>query len=625
MGFTDEEWAEVVQDMPSPDDPVIQQYMKGRTNLLAEESKQRSAKDYAFRQALSPIARKACAIVERIREDEQRRIWTPSLEENLATGAAAVTGVSVGEHEQDRGRRNSMPLYPGQMFTHAKALMETTTLWKIVRRLPKGALLHAHCDAMVNFDFVIRELLATPGLHVVAPAGPLATPEQRAERLVSFVYRATARPIVTTDASRASGGQTPPNPPPWDPAYVAGTPVLLTDAADAFPTADGTPDEDGQGGDGNAGGRAAFVAWLKSRCTISPTDAVEQHHGVDHIWKKFRGCFAMLGGLIHYEPVWRAFLRQFLRQLWDDRVAWAEVRVMWPLNYHRERSEVPETDYLHAYQVADEEIEAFRAAHPGFWGLRFIWTPLRGLPTRGLLEAMDHCLTTKLAYPHLVAGFDLVGQEDAGRPLRDLLPELFWFRRQCAAEGVEVPLFLHAGECLGDGDATDQNVADAVLLGARRLGHGFSLYKHPLLVDLVRERRILVEACPISNEVLRLCGSILSHPLPALLARGVACSLNNDDPAILGQDAAGTTHDFWQALQGWDNLGLAGLGALAENSVRWAAFEDQDQAAWLRDVREASLGAGVKAERLKAWSIAWEQFCLWVVTEYGEAYGEDDD
>ena len=101
------------------------------------------------------------------------------------------------------------------------------------------------------------------------------------------------------------------------------------------------------------------------------------------------------------------------------------------------------------------------------------------------------------------------------------------------------------------------------------------------------------------------------------------CSLNNDDPAMLGQDTAGSTHDFWQALQGWDNLGLAGLGSLAENSIRWAAFEDQTTEEWGRDVREASLGTGLKADRLKLWIVEWEKFCLWIVTEFGEeAEGE---
>ena len=76
---------------------------------------------------------------------------------------------------------------------------------------------------------------------------------------------------------------------------------------------------------------------------------------------------------------------------------------------------------------------------------------------------------------------------------------------------------------------------------------------------MVKKQKILVESCPISNEVLRYTASILSHPLPALLSRGVVAALSNDDPALMGQGTSGLTHDFWQALQGWENLGLAGL------------------------------------------------------------------
>lgn len=44
--------------------------------------------------------------------------------------------------------------------------MENTKLWKIIRKMPKGALLHAHMDAMVDFDFLFETLLATPGMHI---------------------------------------------------------------------------------------------------------------------------------------------------------------------------------------------------------------------------------------------------------------------------------------------------------------------------------------------------------------------------------------------------------------------------------------------------------------------------
>jgi len=58
--------------------------------------------------------------------------------------------------------------------------------------------------------------------------------------------------------------------------YKPNTPVLLTRAADAFPRA-----SEGEGG------RKGFLKWLYSRATISRTEAVEQHHGVDHVWRKF--------------------------------------------------------------------------------------------------------------------------------------------------------------------------------------------------------------------------------------------------------------------------------------------------------------------------------------------------
>jgi adenosine deaminase CECR1 len=309
-----------------------------------------------------------------------------------------------------------------------------------------------------------------------------------------------------------------------------------------------------------------------------------------------------------------------MQQLHADGVKWVDLRLAFTFFYYAEGKEQPEATYERMFKVFGEEIERFKTSDEGkgFWGARMIWTGIRVLDTRKIVEDMDACISIKLAFPNLISGYDLVGQEDGGRPLKDLLPELFWFKKQCAEEGIDIPFFFHAGECLGDGSDADQNLFDAILLGTRRIGHGFSLYKHPLLIDMVKDKKILVESCPISNEVLRLCASVMSHPLPALLARGVSCSLCNDDPAILGQDTAGMTHDFWQALQGWDNLGLAGLGSLAENSVRWAAFEDQSSSAWVHDIKEATLGSGVRAERMKQWSVEWEQFCLWIVTEFGD-------
>ncbi|KAJ4154027.1 hypothetical protein LMH87_010491 [Akanthomyces muscarius] len=574
MAMPNDVWEEISEEIPSMSDPFLQQYMAGRANLIAQEKTKRA--DAAFRQSLSPIAKRACRVVERIRAEEQQTTWAACNDDDIDGKMASETQATV---------------FPGMMFPMGKDRMESTKLWRIVRQMPKGSLLHAHLEAMVDFDYLIRELLKLPNIHIASDQ-PLASPEAREQGVVTFRYRAK---------ERVEGSV-------WSSSYKTNKFLLLTKMADEFPD----------------GGREGFIKWLAGRCMLHPHDAHYHHHGIDAIWAKFTNCFISCATILTYEPMVRLYLRALMRQLKADGVLWAELRFAWPINYCRDRHEKPEQDYIHLFEVIEDEIARFKASPDGqgFWGLGIIWTSLRSLGTRPIIEDMDHCITTKLAFPNLVLGYDVVGYENPGRTLRDLLPELFWFRKQCAQEGVSVPFFFHAGETLGDGDATDENLFDAVLLGTRRIGHGYSLYKHPLLIDMVKEKRILVEACPISNEVLRLCASVAQHPLPALLARGVACCLCNDDPAMMGQGTAGMSHDFWQALQGWANLGLAGLASLAENSVRWSAFEDEDNAAWVGNIKAASLGDGVKAERVKEWQIQWEQFCLWVVSEYGEEYDD---
>jgi adenosine deaminase CECR1 len=470
--------------------------------------------------------------------------------------------------------------------------MEKTKLWKIIRKMPKGALLHAHMDAMVDFDWLFEHLLSTPGMHISC-AHDLSTPHNLETGPIRFCYKTS----TVTDTNI------------WTSDYPADTPVSVTKAADSFPH----------------GGRPGFLNWLKGRLTITNNESIEHHHGVDAVWRKFQSTFPIINSIVFYEPIFRAFMQRMMHLLLADGVKWVDLRLAFMWQWYPEGQEEPTAGFREFFKAFGEEIEKFKASEEGkgFWGARMIWTGLRVLDTRHIVEDMDSCLTIKLEFPHLIAGYDLVGQEDGGRPLKDVLPELFWFRKQCAQEGVEIPFFFHAGECSGDGNDTDQNLFDAILLGTRRIGHGFSLYKHPLLIEMVKDKKILVESCPISNEILRLCASIMSHPLPALLARGVSCALCNDDPAILGQDTAGMTHDFWQALQGWDNLGLAGLGSLAENSVRWAAFEDESAGVWLRGIKEASLGEGMRAEHLKEWAIEWEKFCLWIVTDFGDEFPDN--
>lgn len=47
-GFTDEDWANVSSELPTTEDAVIKQYLKGRDGLIAEEQKKRSGASIPF-------------------------------------------------------------------------------------------------------------------------------------------------------------------------------------------------------------------------------------------------------------------------------------------------------------------------------------------------------------------------------------------------------------------------------------------------------------------------------------------------------------------------------------------------------------------------------------------------
>jgi aminodeoxyfutalosine deaminase len=92
----------------------------------------------------------------------------------------------------------------------------------------------------------------------------------------------------------------------------------------------------------------------------------------------------------------------------------------------------------------------------------------------------------------------------------------------------------HAGEAAGA--SSIRGALDA--LGAVRLRHGVRAVEDPALVRELADRGIVLDVCPISNLRTKVVPSLAEHPLPALVAAGVACSVSTDDPAMFGTDLA---------------------------------------------------------------------------------------
>ena len=123
----------------------------------------------------------------------------------------------------------------------------------------------------------------------------------------------------------------------------------------------------------------------------------------------------------------------------------------------------------------------------------------------------------------------------------------------------------HAGEA--EGPASIRAALD--VLHADRIRHGIRSAEDPGLLRELAGRGVVLDVCPTSNVRTGVVSSLAVHPLPQLLAAGVQCTINTDDPAMFGSDL-GTEYEIALRLgaspQGCYAAGVH--GALCDESTR---------------------------------------------------------
>lgn len=123
-------------------------------------------------------------------------------------------------------------------------------------------------------------------------------------------------------------------------------------------------------------------------------------------------------------------------------------------------------------------------------------------------------------WKHGVCAIDLAGAE-ASYPMSEFV-ELF---RQVHKSGM--PFTIHAGEC-----GSVKNILDSVEVGARRIGHGIAMVGHPDVQAFLREKRIGIEMCPISNLQTKAVKSKKDYPIREFLNAGLLATVNTDNRTV---------------------------------------------------------------------------------------------
>ncbi|KAF8725285.1 adenosine, partial [Rhizoctonia solani] len=233
-------------------------------------------------------------------------------------------------------------------------------------------------------------------------------------------------------------------------------------------------------------------------------------------------------------------------------------------------------DYLILFDEAIQEIKD-RMRSEGrddeFVGAKLIYCVFRTFNKEKLRWYLEDCMALKAEFPNLIAGFDFLGPERRGHPLEYYIEPLVWFKQETKNRGLDIPFVFLVGEPMSSEDKSDSNLYDALLLGAKRIGHGLNLAKHPLLMQMAKERGVAVEVCTISSELLGLTSPI-HHPLTTLLNYGVPVVLCPDNPASYGY--AGLSFDFFQAMVCSTSSNLLSLKQLAKQSIQYSCLNAEE-------------------------------------------------
>lgn len=173
---------------------------------------------------------------------------------------------------------------------------------------------------------------------------------------------------------------------------------------------------------------------------------------------------------------------------------------------------------------------------------------LRHLSEESAIETLQSIVKHK----NKIVGVGLDSSE-LGHP-----PEKFKRAFQQAKEAGLLTV-AHAGE---EGPA--QNIIDSVeMLGVSRVDHGVRCVEDASLVEALIESKMPLTVCPLSNIKLCVFDEMEQHNIVDLLRKGVAVTINSDDPAYFG----GYMTDNFMAVSNAHPMTKAELAQFTINAI----------------------------------------------------------
>ncbi|RUS86632.1 hypothetical protein EGW08_005581 [Elysia chlorotica] len=419
----------------------------------------------------------------------------------------------------EASRLTTEPYLASRHFFQVKEQIEETTIFKIIKMMPKGGNLHLHDASIVPLDWAINTLTYLPNLYTKERDG--TNPR---------LFRFSETQLSSDDGWRE----------------VADLRAEM--AVKNSQTCNKDLDE-------------IFLSEL----SLFTPDPYNSYKSSNDIWNKFNDYFTTFNSLRSTLETAEMCMVKAVEEFYADGVQYVELREGMFFDSNG-------TDLTDEYmRLVEKVVKDFQVKHPDFLGIKFIVTGHRYFTEGEMQQRVDRVEQLMQTFPDLVRGFDIDSHEDVGHRNHFYIKEL-------VKDGKSVmPFLFHAGESSWTQGA-DMNLVDAVLLNATRIGHGFAALKHPKVMEAIREQGIVIEVQPLSNQVLGFVNDLRNHPGAALIANNDRITISSDNFPLWG--ALPLSHDFYMAFMGLgstkDDLRL--LKQLAINSIQFSTMTAAEKA-----------------------------------------------
>lgn len=286
------------------------------------------------------------------------------------------------ELQRDYIKTSGAKFPPANYFYKYRNMIDTSVIYKMFQKMPKGAMLHIHSTAMGDAQWLVKNASYMDNC---------------------YFYNSDDGKETYGTLHFYAKGKVPAN---W---------VLVKELRDK--------DSD-------------FDNKLLKLLTFSEAD-----EGSAVIWEDFEKIFNRMSGLIEYLPVYKEYKKNALELLLKDNVQHVELRSGMHGIYDLNK----EYSYLDFAKMYSEVISELQVKYPHFTS-KIIFAGWRGNTPGGVMKYIETAFAIKKEYPNLLVGFDLVGEEDAGHTTDYFLNEFFKKDSLEKVYNLSLPFYFHDGE-----------------------------------------------------------------------------------------------------------------------------------------------------------------------------------